>query len=256
MTDAQIIRGIKDNDSIVWRYICRNLKPPFVATLNRFCFNLVMLSDDWDDIFQESCMILMENIKQGKFVSRSESSLFNYFIEIGKRTMQTALRKKAKHQPVPAKREDTPHIIQLWPASAPNVVEEECEPISAEDSQKEQDRFLDRVFDMIPDSCKTLLKKFYWEHKPMDEISSILSLRNADTAKTKKNRCMNQFKDIARRLVENDEFAEEMVRACVERAVLRELLEDERVLMCDESSKICACAIVEDMENPEDEFEL
>lgn len=67
---------------------------------------------------------------------------------------------------------------------------------------------------------------------------------------------MNQFKDIARRLVENDEFAEEMVRACVERAVLRELLEDERVLMCDESSKICACAIVEDMENPEDEFEL
>ena len=144
MTDAQIIRGIKDNDSIVWRYICRNLKPPFVATLNRFCFNLVMLSDDWDDIFQESCMILMENIKQGKFVSRSESSLFNYFIEIGKRTMQTALRKKAKHQPVPAKREDTPHIIQLWPASAPNVVEEECEPISAEDSQKEQDRFLDK----------------------------------------------------------------------------------------------------------------
>ena len=42
---------------------------------------------------------------------------------------------------------------------------------------------------------------------------------------------MNKFKEIAKILLENEEFAEEAVRAAVERAALRELLEDERVMM-------------------------
>lgn len=197
-------------------------------------------------------MILMENVKNGKFEERPGSTLFGYFVEIGKRTMQTALRKKSKHHPAPAKKEETPHIIQLWPSRTSVPKEEEDEAVSTEDKQTEQDRFLDRVFESIPDACKTLLKKFYWDHKPMDEIASILSLRNADTAKTKKNRCMNQFKEIAKRLVESDEFAEEMVRACVERAVLRELLEDERVMMEDASIKIAAFETGDDHENKDD----
>jgi hypothetical protein len=39
---------------------------------------------------------------------------------------------------------------------------------------------------------------------------------------------MNKFKDIAAQLIESDEFAEDAVRAAVERAALKELLEDER----------------------------
>ena len=252
MIDAQLIQGIQNNNPIVWRYICRNLKSPFIATLKRFCLNTSLSSDDWEDVFQDACMILMENVKQGKFVERPGSNLFSYFIEIGKRTMQTALRKKAKHHPAPAHKEETPHIIQLWPVTTSKEQDEEGETISTEDRQNEQDRFLDRVFDSMPDACKTLLKKFYWDHKPMDEIASILSLRNADTAKTKKNRCMNQFKDIAKKLVESDEFAEDMVRACVERAALRELIEDECVIMDDASIRMAAYKTDEDKKEPED----
>lgn len=62
----------------------------------------------------------------------------------------------------------------------------------------------------------------------MDDIASILGMRNADSAKTKKSKCMNKFKDIAAQLVESEEFAEDAVRAAVERAALKELLEDER----------------------------
>jgi hypothetical protein len=86
----------------------------------------------------------------------------------------------------------------------------------------------------------------------MDEIASIMSLRNADTAKTKKNRCMNQFKEIAKKLIENDEYAEEAVPACVERAVLKELLADERLMQNDASIKMAALEIDEDKKNPED----
>ena len=62
----------------------------------------------------------------------------------------------------------------------------------------------------------------------MDEIASILGMRNADSAKTKKNKCMNKFKDIAAKLIESEEFAEDAVRAAVERAALRELIEEEK----------------------------
>ena len=40
---------------------------------------------------------------------------------------------------------------------------------------------------------------------------------------------MKKFKDFAKKLLESDEFAEEAVRATAERAVLRELLEQERI---------------------------
>ena len=196
-------------------------------------------------------MILMENVKKNKFEVRQGSTLFSYFVEIGKRTMQAALRKKAKHHPVPEKNDGSPHIVLLWPGTTSKNEEPESETVSTEDKQKEQDRFLDRVFDSISDSCKTLLKKFYWDHKPMDEIASILSLGNANSAKTKKNRCMNDFKNIAKKLVESDEFAEDMVRACVERSMLRELLEEERVMANDSSIRMAALE-TEDKDNQED----
>ena len=61
----------------------------------------------------------------------------------------------------------------------------------------------------------------------MDEIASILGMRNADSAKSKKSKCMNKVKDIATQLVESEEFAEDAVRNAVERTALRALLAEE-----------------------------
>ena len=254
MTDSQIILGIQANNPIIWRYLYRNLKSPFIATLKKHPSSATLSTDDWDDIYQETCVKLMENIKQGKFEERAGSNLFSYFVEIGKWTMMNAIRKKATHHPKPKTEEDTPHIIQLWPKPKQKSQEDDGEVLDmpVEEKQALQNEFLDRVFASIPDACKMLLKKFYWDHKPMDEIASIMSLRNADTAKTKKNRCMKQFKDIANKLIENDEYAEDAVRACVERAVLRELLEEERIMQNDASIKMAALEIDKENENPED----
>ena len=65
-------------------------------------------------------------------------------------------------------------------------------------------------------------------------------MRNADSAKTKKNKCVNKFKDIAAKLIESNEFAEEAVRAAVERAALKELIEDEKVYA---ENGICMAAL-------------
>jgi hypothetical protein len=62
---------------------------------------------------------------------------------------------------------------------------------------------------------------------------------------------MNQFKEIANRLLESDEFAEEVIRSCAERAMLRELLEDERMVMKESGIRIAALE-VDDESKPED----
>ena len=74
-------------------------------------------------------------------------------------------------------------------------------------------------------------------------------MRNADSAKTKKNKCVNKFKDIAAKLIESNEFAEEAVCVAVERAALKELIEDEKVYA---KNGICMVALNTDDDDAEE----
>ena len=215
MTDSQIVMGIMQNDNRAWRHICRNMKAGFASIIGEtFSFGM-LTKEDVEDIFQESCIVLMQKVKSGGIAVSREGALFSYLVQIGKLTACNLVRKR--------KDITTEDVVTI----AENLHKEDGD-ISVDEKQKSQDEFLDRVFDSLPSDCKTLLKHFYWGRKPMDHIASILGMRNADSAKTKKNKCMNKFKDIAAKLIESDEFAEEAVRAAVERAALKELLEDEK----------------------------
>ncbi len=253
MTDAQIVKGIETNNPVVWRHIYRNMKLPFITTLTKFTSGTVMTPDEWEDIFQDASVLLMRNIKEGKFELRPGSSVFSYLVEIGKRTMLNVVRKKQRQNPKPSQKNEggnvvTPPFVKKVYSGSPD---EAAEEISTEERQTEQDKFLDRVFESIPEECKMILKKFYWEHKPMDEIAGIMGLKNANTAKTKKNRCMKKFNEIAKMLLANGEFSEELIRGAAERSALREIFEEERVLMQETGVKMAAFDMEED-ENESD----
>lgn len=227
MTDSQLLIGIMQNDERAWKHICRNMKQGFAAILvQTFSFNS-LTNEDIEDIFQESLIVLMQKAKNGSLEISREGALFSYLVQIGKLTACNLVRKR--------KDITTENVVTIS-----DNLHKECEDISVDEKQKSQDEFLDRVFDSLPSDCKTLLKHFYWGRKTMDHIASVLGMRNADSAKTKKNKCMNKFKDIAAKLIESDEFAAEAVRAAVERAALKELLENEKVY---EETGICTAAL-------------
>ena len=186
-----------------------------------------LTNEDIEDIFQESLIVLMQKVKSGSILISREGALFSYLVQIGKLTACNLVRKRKD-------------ITSEDVVTISDNLHKEYEDISVDEKQKSQDEFLDRVFDSLPSDCKTLLKHFYWGRKPMDRIASVLGMRNADSAKTKKNKCMNKFKDIAAKLIESDEFAEEAVRAAVERAALKELIEDEKVYA---ENGICMAAL-------------
>ena len=227
MTDHQLLIGIMQNDERAWKHICRNMKQGFAAILVQTSSLNSLTNEDIEDIFQESCIVLMQKVKSGGIVISRDGALFSYLVQIGKLTACNLVRKR--------KDITTENVVTIS-----DNLHKEYEDISVDEKQKSQDEFLDRVFDSLPSDCKTLLKHFYWGRKPMDHIASVLGMRNADSAKTKKNKCMNKFKDIAAKLIESDEFAEEAVRAAVERAALKELIEDEKVYA---ENGICMAAL-------------
>ena len=227
MTDHQLLIGIMQNDERAWKHICRNMKQGFPAILVQTSSFNSLTNEDIEDIFQESCIVLMQKVKSGGIAISRDGALFSYLVQIGKLTACNLVRKR--------KDMTTENVVTIS-----DNLHKEYEDISVDEKQKSQDEFLDRVFDSLPSDCKTLLKHFYWGRKPMDHIASVLGMRNADSAKTKKNKCMNKFKDIAAKLIESDEFAEEAVRAAVERAALKELLENEKVYA---ENGICTAAL-------------
>ena len=227
MTDSQLLIGIMQNDERAWKHICKNMKQGFTSILVQTFQFSNLTNEDIEDIFQESLIVLMQKVKSGSILISREGALFSYLVQIGKLTACNLIRKRKD-------------ITSEDVVTISDNLHKEYEDISVDEKQKSQDEFLDRVFDSLPSDCKTLLKHFYWGRKPMDRIASVLGMRNADSVKTKKNKCMNKFKDIAAKLIESDEFAEEAVRAAVERAALKELIEDEKVYA---ENGICMAAL-------------
>ena len=217
MTDSQLIFGILQNDERAWRHICREMKAGFASILSQTFSASKISNEDIEDIFQDSLLVLMQRVKSGDVVSSREGALFSYLVQIGKLTGCNLLRKK---------RTLTSEDAVTFSLNLHNIEESD---ISVDEKQQMQNDFLDKVLDLLPAECRTLLKHFYWNHKPMDEIASILGMRNADSVKSKKSKCMNRIKEIAARIIEDDEFAEEAIRNAIERAALRELIEDERI---------------------------
>lgn len=173
---------------------------------------------DWEfeDIYAEGLIMLMEHIKQGRLNEENCTNLSGYVYMICK---HIALKKYHQAQ------KNCPYDQTAFMQKASDKSFDPDEMAQDDEMVKE---FLDRVFSEMPDKCRGLLKRFYWERMSMDEIAPLLGLRNADATKTTKNRCMNKFKELAKMMLENDERAEIAVQRTVERESLRGLLEQFR----------------------------
>ncbi len=207
ITDNDIISAIESGSTSIRQQI-----QPILRDVRDITF---------DDVYQEACIILMENIKAGKLDENRDTNLKGYLYRICERI---ALRYARKNRP------------ERMPTGGIKDEAEEQEMKSPEEIEKEKEEealktreFLDSVLDSIPPRCKAVLRYFYWDRMSMKEIATLLGLKNEDTAKSTKKRCMETFKTKAGELLEDDELLEEAVRQTVERAALREQLDE-----CDE----------------------
>lgn len=232
MTDQQIVQGILDNDERAWRYIYANMRGALLGSLRKK-FPSAFSAEEWNDVFVDTCEALMVNVKRGKYEVRENATLYTYILKIAENTTLAFLRKKKGT----VFNEDISFVKD----------EAEDQDLLPDEKQRTQNEFLDRVLESIPEDCRLLLKKFYWDRIPMERLAPMFGYKNADNVANKKNKCMKKIKDVKERLLEVGDFDEDTVKAAVERAALRELLESERIRM-EEGYRLAAL----DMDDKED----
>ena len=176
----------------------------------------------FDDVYSEAMIALMENVKDGKLAEGEQVNLSGYIYTL---CWRIALRLENKGKREDEKRKELADDMgDREPAAEDDADDGTISPEEYEEAMA----FLEKVLVSIPPSCRTILKRFYWDKMPMKDIAAQMGLKNEDTAKATKSRCMKKIKQIAEAMLADDAKAEIAVRRAIERSTLRDLLEEFR----------------------------
>lgn len=223
MTDNDIIRGIRENSESAWRKLFAQTHSQFAPKISAILKR--SLATTFDDVYEQACMDLMENVKEGRLVEGEGVNLTGYLYTIcWRRALRAENSQKTQEKRTDKMAKDTAEE-EASDKYAPDVIMV-YDPDSDAETEDKALAFLDKVLASIPESCRQLLRRFYWDKMPMKDIAAAMGLKNDDVAKATKNKCMNKFKTIAKAMLADDEKAEEAVRRTIERDALRDLLEE------------------------------
>jgi RNA polymerase sigma factor (sigma-70 family) len=131
-------------------------------------------TDDLLDVYQDSIIAFIENIKKGH-LDNLKSEVKTYLFSIGKYLIFKQLKEKSNNPP-----EEITDKIEWF----------EIDDENAEISQ------IEHALAQLGEQCYKILKLFYYEEKKLDEILQILPYENKDVLKSQKSRCLKQLKKI------------------------------------------------------------
>lgn len=138
--------------------------------------------DDSKDIYQVTIVAFYENVLSGKLTTLV-SSLKTYLFAIGKNVARENQRQSQRNVPFDQEQWLTEHFA-----------EENTEP----DADNAVYEAAQKAIKQLSAPGQKLLQLFYFEHKSMQEISTIMNFKNPETAKNQKCKCMATLRKIFR----------------------------------------------------------
>ena len=179
MTDREYILGFKSNKESVISVFYKEYKRPF------FSFFREKFGKDDDylvDLFQDSCVILWQNIHDGKLsVDNITSSLQTYLFSIGKYSLMARDRKFRD-----LKSDKDIEKLQF--------LEDDVEDLQF---RLEKEAFVERMIQDLKPPCSDILHAFYWDRLSCEQIAAKYGYSSADSVKTQKFKCVAKLKGIA-----------------------------------------------------------
>lgn len=177
-TDIQVIEAIKAGDPNGIKYLYKQ----YYSMIADFILKNSGLKEDAEDIFQETLISMISNIRKADF--NLTSKLGSYLYSISRNMWLYRLRKIK---------------------SGPFLIKDSYEAIEDESQIPEMELFEDRhhmiakLFDKISVECQKILSGFYFENKALKDIGVQMNYTEG-SIRVKKSRCMDSLK----KLVEND----------------------------------------------------
>jgi RNA polymerase sigma factor (sigma-70 family) len=139
--------------------------------------------EDAQEIYQEAMLVVYEKLQKPDF--KLSCSLKTYIYSVCRNMWMYQLRKNEQNQ---TRFSDFEQFIPVEEAIA--------------GENPEYEAMLGEVMNLIDDKCKQLLELFYYHGFSLEIIAEKLGYNNGNTAKSKKNKCMDKARDKAKELVE------------------------------------------------------
>ncbi len=137
------------------------------------------------DIYQETFLAVWQNVKNHKFIPKSDTAIHGYIYTIAKNKWTDYLRSNNYKKMIATSKVIGLELGQLKDEVIENSDKDTCKMEIAM-----------KAFNDLGDVCKSLLTKVYFEKKSMKEIAVELQLDAAST-RNKKYRCMQKLRELA-----------------------------------------------------------
>jgi RNA polymerase sigma factor (sigma-70 family) len=173
-TDLDYIEGLRQNNDVVLRALYKK----FYTIVLKYVVNNSGNSETAADIYQETIIVLYENVQKPNFQLNCQLQTFIY--SIAKRLWLKQLRNQS-------------HLSKLNGNDDEDFVDVSEEITDHLKKEADIDK-MNQSLENLGEPCRTLLKDFYVYRLSMDEISEKFGYTNADNAKTQKYKCLQRLK--------------------------------------------------------------
>lgn len=183
--DHALVDKIREGDGDALKYLYKKYYPVVLRLITQNSGD----EEDAEDIYQEALIVLYEKVKDPQF--KLSSSLKTFIYSISRNKWLYKLRQEGVGG---VSFDDVEDFIDV----ADEPQDFDSEPI-------DYDNLVEEALQKMDETCRKLLEYFYFHKLPLEAIAQKLGYNNANTAKAKKNKCMNRARSIAKELMDKYE---------------------------------------------------
>ena len=174
-SDEELVEGIIQDSDDALRFIYRQYFP----MINYFIIKNNGDEHEAKDIFQDTVVVLFENIRAGKFELRSK--IKTYLYSVSRRLWLKRLTELGRS------------ISRIDELEEFLVFEEEA--IAFEEAE-EKFGIMKQALQLLGEPCRGIIEAFYINNLSMQEITDKFGYTNTDNTKNQKYKCFNRLKKL------------------------------------------------------------
>lgn len=175
--DEALISGLLNEERGAFKYVYESFKPMIIKLFQGFKLS----SDHVDDVFQDGLIILIKNLRAGKFSQNAKVSTYFYGI-----CKNLVFQKSSKKTEVNLT-EDQEFLL--------DQVQDDLSEMEGLVEKENQFSIMEKAITQISEECQKIFQGFYYQKKSMNELADELGYTTA-FIRVKKNRCMNHLKKL------------------------------------------------------------
>lgn len=145
-----------------------------------FCNRFNLRKEEALDIYQDACLVIFENARNGK-LEQVKCNLKTYLFGIGKNLIYKRFEKKVKDEEAELRAFELATVF---------------DPFEDENQQDQKIEQIRNALQGLGKKCREILKRFYFEEKSLEEIMLEMNYESKNVLKSQKSRCLKQLKEL------------------------------------------------------------